>query len=920
MSNRLQTIASSKLLENKAKVLFGDLSKDFSELNLQEKEEILMKYNDTVKKLYSTLATPLLSPTLFRQGKPVDIRKINEYLKNTEQDLKTIYEEFANIRFSLANNFNSLNMQTQRVRTSIARVLSDIADYKAQNKNSGVFTFSDSFNNMDKIEADPDKYKNEKFFIDNEWQVATLPLQDPDPDPKRIIRLSINDNSNGVPGNNQEIASLTRDNPTFMNDKNLDTWYEYERVSRNQFTTPLVFEFEIELEKDELINLIEMDLVDFPNGSAPVLTEIETSNDGILFYDFFSNYIGPTVTDSRNDEVIQLGSRDGNPVDKTRLLFFPKKAKYLRIKLIQDSDFRIRTASGLKNRMAIGIKEIAIKGMKFQNRGEFLSKDFESTKEIGKVLLKTMEYIPAGFGGELKYSISTDKGQKWHEITPTQKVNLDVPEVLNFNLDFIEDSIKTERAVTSVKLKAEYRIEAPEGDDVENTIKIQNDKTEFVSIAAGTKKISLEEIPSGDVNMLNVGFGSVGSQSFYAVPTSFIFERDTEYVVKLPLEVFKRNNIDKDSEVIYCEDFIWQRVDDLRAYGASDRVYEFDYVNNHITFARVDSNGDQYGKKPNEKILLQFKREAPLLENIGEKARVLTRFENDKVKDSIKLYKLSDTLFDEVKKLKPRSQVHNLGVKEVESINVVTDEGSNLLVERDFLNGYIELGILGDYSIDYQNGILYTYSEIADTDTTEIEVFYYKREDVKFDVKDGYVSIKKDDYTTQLREEQISVSGSFVIDLGYKNVEKGSIIFNGDYPELGTELSYTGNAREFDDIDDIEGPYSVDYREGLIYLPSKVTGDYSVRFNTTKYFIEYNIASKIAKTDINIRRDDKIVELSDAYIVKYFADSNISSTSGLFKIEYKYAEEVEEPPKDLLPFVTPILDGYDLQVIFKEDL
>ena len=919
MSNRLQTIASSKLLENKAKILFSDLSKDFSELNLQEKEEILMKYNDTVKKLYSTLASPLLSPVRFREGKPVDIAKINQYLKSAEQDIKTIYEEFASIRFSLANNFNSLNMQTQRVRTGIAQVLSDIADYKAQNKNSGVFTYSDSFNNMDKIEPDSEKYKNEKFYIDNEWQTAMLPLEDPDPEKKRIIRLSINDNSNGVPGNNQEVAALTRDKPNFMNDNNLDTWYEYERVSRTEFSTPLVFEFEIELEKDEIINLIELDLVDFPNGSAPVLTEIETSNDGVLYQDFFQNYIGPKVTDSRNDEVIQLGSRDGNPIDKTRLLFFPKKAKYLRLKLIQDSDFRIRTASGLKNRMAIGIKEIAVKGMKFKNKGEFLSKNFESTKEIGKVLLKTMEYIPTGFTGELKYSISTDKGQKWHEITPTQKVNLDVPEVLNFNLDFIENSIKTERGVTSVKLKAEYKIEPPQSDSLKNTISIQTPKTQFTSISAGTKAIALEEIPVGDVNILNVGFGSVGSQSFYAVPVSFVFDRDEEYLVKLPLEVFKRNLIKKDTEVIYCEDFVWQRVDDLTAYSGSDRVYEFDYINNHIKFGVVNGT-NQYGKRPTEKILIQFKREAPILENLGDKARVITRFENDKVKDSFKIYKLSETEFTEVKQLKPRSQVHNLGVKEISTLSVVTDEGINLLAEKDFLNGYVELKILGDYSVDYKNGILYTYSEIADNDTTEVEVTYNKREDVKFKIEDNEVVIDKNDYTTQQREVEVSISGSYVIDLGYKNIEKGSIVFNGEYDELGTELPYTGDAREFDDIEDIEGPYSVDYREGVIYFPSKNTGDYLIRFNTTKYFIEYNIASRIPKTDIEIRRKDKLIELSDAYIVKFFADSNISSTSGLFKIEYEYSQAVEEAPKDLLPFVTPILDGYELQVIFKEDL
>lgn len=920
MGNKLQTIASSKLLENKAKILFKDLNKDFSELNLQEKEEILMKYNDTVKKLYSTLATPLLSYPEFRQGKPVDIQKINTFLKSTEQDLKTIYAEFSNIRSSLAGNFNSLNIFSQRVRTKIAKVLSDLADYKAQNKNIGVFTFSDSFNTMEKVESDSNKYKGEKCFIDNDWQSVTLPLVESDPEAIKIKRLSINKKSNGVPGNNQEISALKRDTPSYMNDQSLDTWYEYEKVSKNNFENPLVLEFEIELEEEKIINLIELSLVNFPNGSYPTLTEISTSNDGQLYIDFFNNYIGKTFIDSRGDEVIQLGSTDSNPIETTRLLFFPKKAKYLRIKLIQDSDFIIRTASGLKNRQAIGIKEIAIKGIKFKNAGEFISKNFSASKEIGKVFLKTNEYLPEGFKIKTNYSVSSDDGQQWHGITPTQKTDSSNPEVINFNLDFISDAIKTENPVTEIKLKGEYKIDKTEALAIANSIKVEEKNTEFKSISAGTKTINLQYPPLKDVKIYNIGFGSIGGNNFYAIPNSFIYERELEYVAKLPREVFPKERISLDSELVFCEDYLWKRVDNLLDYDATERVYEFDYINNELRFASVDDLGDQHGKKPKEKILIKFKREKALAENKGAYAEIITKLQHDAVKESCKLYKLSEEDISSVKLLKPRSQVHSLGITEISSINIITDEGGNLISEKDFLNGYTELDTLGDFSVDYLTGVLYTYSEIKDYEQTEVEVFYKTREEIPFEIKEGSIQIKKDDYITLPRDINIDLSTpSFVIDLGQKNIEKGSLVFTIPHASLQTEVEFN-YGREFDNIDDVEGPYSIDYREGVIYLPSKISGTVGVRFNTTNFYIEYNIASEISKTDILLYESLKQVSLSDDYIIKFFSDSNISSSAGLFKIEYSYAKETKEPPKDLLPYVTPILDSYELQVVFKEDI
>lgn len=919
MSNKLQTIGASKLLENKAKILLRELNQNLSDLRLQEKEEILMKYNNVIKRLYSTLATPLLSVPGFSEGKPLKVEEINSILKSTDQDLKIVYEEFANLRTSMAENFNSLSIQAQRVRTAIAKVVSDLIDYRAQNYNNGFFTYSDSFNNMEKVESDPSKYKDSKAYIDNEWGKVCLPLVESDPQPIGIKSLSINANSNGQPGNNQEIGALKRDNPAFMNDKNLDTWYEYERVSRSPFNEPLIFEYQIELKQEQIINLLELSLVGFPNGSAPAITEIETSNDGVLYVDFFKNYIGSTEIDSRGDEVIPLGSASLNPLEKNKLLFFPKKAKFIRIRMIQDSSFLIRTPSGIKNRLAIGVKEIAIKAMKFRNKGQFISTSFAPSREIGKVYLKVDDYLPEGFPVTNKYSISTDDGQKWHPINPVKKVNLEVPEVLNFNLDFIPDSIKTETPVTSLKLKADLEIEEPKGDAVSNSIKTEVPISQFTSMGKGTKRISLEQVPLGGVEVYNVGFGSVGRGSFYRIPETYIRDRDNEYVAYLPLEVFSANSIEKDTEVVYCEDALWKRVEDLTQHGADERVYEFDYINNAIRFAYSDGT-NQYGKKPSERLLFKLKREAAVLENSGD-IKVKTRFLHDGVKESISVYQVREENKVEVKRLKPRSQVHSLGIDEIESIAVLSDDANYLAREVEYVNGYSELYDAGDYSINYQSGTIYTFDLIGDTDIVEIEVTHKVREPKRFEIIDGDIVLNKEDYSINKKDKVISVSTpTFVVDLGEKNIEKGSVVFNIFRDELSTELAFSGDGREFDDIDDIEGPYSIDYRNGLLYVPEKISGEISLRFNTTSFFVEYNIASKIPQTEITVKKEEKYLELSDSYVIKFFADSNLSSTDGLFKLEYKYAEEVKEPPRELLDYVSPFINRYEILTVFKEDI
>ena len=917
MSSKIQAIASSNLLNNKAKVLFQGLGKDLADLSLQEKEDILIKFNDTLNQLYSTLTKPLMNFKRFRAGKPVEAYELNRVLKSTEQDLATIYQEMASIRENLANNFNALSAQAQRSRSLIAKALSDLDDYRLQNQSRGYFVLFDNFLTTRKIESNKDKYTEKQSTIDVVSGRVTLPLKEADPDPIPVVLFEINKTSNGTPGNNQEIGALSRNNPKFITDGNLDTWYEYEKVSRNEIETPLVFDFKIELEEEKVINLIEMDVVSFPSGSDPAITQLEGSNDGKIFYSFFDNYLGHTEKDAQGTEVIPLGVQGGKPISTNKLLFYPRKMKYLRMRVSDDSSYKVRTPSGVKNRIAIGIKELSIKSLGFENVGEVITIDLPAKSEISKTILKTTEYIPDDFDVEMKYSISADGGQQWHDIQPTQKIGADVPEVLNFNIDFV-DSIKTESPVDELKLKLRMEKKAATKEAVGSTIKTEVEKTEFRSIGSGVKDVQLEESPIGDVRIKNIGFGSVGGESFYRITTNNILERKDGHYAALPLDVFKKNSIGIDTEVLFIEDVIWSRVEDLTLHGSDERVYVFDYINNKIKFAHIESDV-QYGKKPTEEIFFKLKRE-PALFNKTDKIRVETKFSNDGVQDSIKLYQIKETETVITKKLQQRKLVHPLNVTEINSVNILSD-GGVILNEKEYINGYIELVSAGDYSIDKVKGMLYSFAPIEDTASAEIELGYFEKQETPFKVEDGQPVIEDAHYSINKKDKTINLSSpSYVIDLGEQNIEKGSLVFNVIRAELDTEIKYTGLGTEFIDTAEVTGPYSVDYRNGLIYLPTPITGDVSVRFNTTNYFVEYNVAQDIPLSDISINREAKTASLSDRYVIKNFSDSLVSSTQALFKVEYKYAQEIKEPPKELLEFITPILYDYRLMNVLKEDL
>ena len=928
MSNRLSQRSVSKLIENKTRVVLGILDRDLSAMKSNEREEILLRYNSTYQLLMNSLSGPLFSPSEFKRGMTVEVSDLNREFQSIKNDLDVVFSEMTNIRKQLKDTYNTLLTKESRTRTKIAEVTSAILDYSLLNQSNGNLSIKDSFLTLQKIEPLIKRYKQAKMFIDTDTGFVTLP-HDSDDELIKLVHITISPLSNGVLGNNQEINTIRNDDILAINDENMDTWVEYEHVQKEKHRTGLVLEFELEFKEISFFNSLELMMRSFPNGSNAGIVELVGSVDGEYYIDLMKDYLGDLETDARGQEIIQTGVKEGSPQNLSSLLFFPRKLKYIKIKMVQDSDYAIRTASGVKHRMAIGISEITCKGIKFANKGEFQSISHPISKEVQKVMIDTSEYRPEGFIVKNDYQISIDAGQSWNPILPLSQVNLDIPEILTFNLDHLEDSITTPAPVRNLKLKVLSEITLGEGDTTPLSVKTLKAKTEFKRLSGGEKDITLEEKPESDVKVFNVGFGSVGEGEFYRMPASRIFDREDCIVGKLPAEVFSRNSIKEDSEVVYIEDVVWKRVPNLFDSISTDRAYEFDYLNNRMIFYRerttTEGEGDQeieitkrFGKKPLGDILFRLESEEPVVVELPGAMRLDTRFSHNGIENQIKVFEKGMDEETLVLKLSPLTQSHKLINSYIGKVEITQDSNSRLVEEKTFLNGYDELTTPGDYSIDYFRGMLYTFEISRENDLIELEISYNKKTAIDFSIKDSQIEIKKEDYNDRLVKTSISVSESQVINLPNKSIKTSSIQILKDNENLQEEVPYALGTDPFDGLAETSGRYAINYEEGKILLPKNITTEIDLSYLFYDYVVEYGISLEIPKTDYVVEKENRRVVFSDSYVLKYFSDSLGLSSNHLFKVSYDFLIENKESPAEVLPFLTPVMYDYIIKMIFKD--
>lgn len=919
MTNKIETSHSGMFLNTKLKILLDDLNKNLIDSKLVAKEEVFALFNKTVKEYQKTLQKSLFTYKPVSPGVDPDINKFNTDNLIIYNDLLILYSSLKNIKNLLSSNFNTLSGMIMKIKADIAETSSNLADYKLQNSNKLNPSFSDSFFNLSKVESEESKYTDQKAFIDTFNNNVTLPL-DKEATAGKIKKVNISDDSVGVSGNNQEVGGIARDNLKLAFDNSIDTWFEFEQVGATELEAPTILNIKLELEEEIFFNLLDINTVQMPNGSYPAIVEIKGSTDGSSFFDLTNLYLGSWDYDSLGNKIIPLGEKPENPNGENMLYFIPRKIKFLSIKLMEDSSYFIRTPSGIKYRRAIGVKELKAKSQKFKNKGQLITTNFISNKEISKIAIFTDEFFPSGFKTTFNYFVSVDNGISWEEISPTERIKEKIPEILTFNVDFLSSSKKTNFPVFSVKLKCDFKIE--EGDESTSVTSsfISKKQTEFKSISAGTKSIVLERTPFGSVHLYQTNYGSVGKGTYYKILNSNLKELEDRYLLQLPLDVYPSESIQINQEELFIDNYLWTRVDEISSvHNANSLVYEFDYINNIFTFNKLIGS-DRLGKKPNGDISFKLKRENITLKVQDGYTEIKTNFPHDGIKENISIYSIDENLSSIAYRLKNRASVHRVLVEEIENITVVSDSSNVLNEEKPFNNGVVELLTSGDYSIDRKRGIIYTHTALNNTQEVKINVFYKKKNLINFDLIDGELRtfdlLKKDNKTFKIDV----VTDTYAVDLGFRNIEEKSLVFTKLPASLNTEIPYSQIDSEFNQIG-TSGKYAIDYKNGILYLQNKTNGEFSGTLVNSNYLAEYDIAYKIPETQYSVVLEDSRVDFTDKFVSDYYnASNNEALSASLLKIEYLYTEEVKESLSELFPYTTPFIREYKIVTTPKESL
>jgi len=921
MSNKVASINSSKLLDNKLAVILEELNTELKDSDIAEKELILAKFNGVINKFYNTLSNPLFKLETFKKGTFPNYKYLNLKFKDIENDLKILYREINSLELFLVSNYNTLNTEASSLRGRLRRIASNLGDFRlhATDNLGGATYFTDSFHNTDKIDYDNKLYNEQPCSIDIQTGIVSLPVNTSKTKKYMTEEISIGNGSNGIAGNNQQLNALLRGELKTISDSNPDSWFEYENVTDEPSITPLIFELKLKLDKDSIINTLSISPTAFATRNYPRITKLEVSIDGKEYTDIISQVPSSAFFEDTRDKVIILNPASGKFSGISKIKIPPIKVRYINIIFQQDDSYIIKTPSGIKYRKAIGLRDIDIMGEVYEAKGELGSILFTPQDEIKKVSVIANSQTAEGLTG-IKHYLSVDDGQNWNEIQSVEKIGTDIEEILNYNLEGIE-SIKTSTPAISIRHKAFLERTATGFSARGGVERRRESKSDFRTIGAGTQSVTLSQSPiASTVNVRNVSFGSVGRDQFYLVNTKDIIERNGNKIVYLPQIPFTQNSTDIGQEIIRIDNEIWTKTSDLSSENDEAKVYEFDYLNNIIKFG-----DDTNGKKPSSDILFGLEAEQVVITQDSPR-KVRLKLDIDGVKETTSLYRLKPAEQKANHILPKAAAIHRLNLTNIQTITIINDDASALIAEKIFSNGSSELSIAGDYSVNYKEGVIYTYAETAEETDTIIDISYLPKEIISdFKITDSELEINEEDYITESENELIIIAGATkTIRLTNGFVEPRSIRFLSLSDSFKTEVPFKGDGTEFNlglPASELDGYYTIDYKKGIIYTYSNISGSLVLEYNKTLYYAEYNIAVKISGENYSVDEENSTITFTNEYIVRAFSESlNKSLLRTLFKVDYEYVVELEQNPKELEPYYSPLLKDYALAILTKGQL
>jgi hypothetical protein len=801
---------TSSLLVNKLTSLVEKLQSKSSPtgtLDYQTQEQVSSEAHKLLSIFYKDLSAPLFqNKQVILRGTEPDMDWFNDSFEKIGWDLDTLFAELESLEGVILGSFNYMVSRANRLNTRLKQASSSFGNYllyTSSNTKNYIF-FGDSFGNLDKVEIRSPLLKEEQLSIHQEEGILTLPV---DLTKQEEIQISetpvINANSNGTPGNNQEAGAQSNTDISKILDNNADTWFEYERVISKEDGVPLILDFTINIGRSQIVNFIRINPNNFGARTQLEVFSIQTSNDGKSYDDIKDDLLASDIVE---DGLLLIAPSTSKFAGQGLYSFTPRKARYIRIGLKQTTPYPVKNSAGqTKLRYAVGIRDVHIESRPYMEKGEAISRSFTISDPVRKIgLVSTQNPREEVTTGTISHFISVDNGVTWHEMRPQDFIGKSsevqsVPELLDFN-GVVKNTISTESPVTSLryKVKMERNPDAFASGNAEWSNK-QSTVTEFHQIPTTTPfAITLGETPiEGTVSIIDPFLGSRGLDNHrYVARTG----RGDESVITLPWKPVKRKPVKVlDTGVWYLE---WQSdlnltIDGVTwthaALAGTSRYFQVDHGAGKIRLGDGTT-----GKAPVSGSLAEITFDEERLFPSSDEDHI-AKLDYPAASDTkeFELYFLSKPK-TEIKTLEKGGKIHDLDPDIDSSYTVVFSDTSVFNTEETFVDGEVELTATGKYSIDYENGIAYSYDRVSRTKETSCTYRYTPRErvtDFSFPEKNT-ISISKDIWRSHLPDEPETIpTGVYYFNLHNLAAVKGSLQFS-DTTVFAKEVPFVDGRKE----------------------------------------------------------------------------------------------------------------------------
>lgn len=491
---------------------------------------------------------------------------------------------------------------------------------------------------------------------------------------------------------------------------------------------------------------------------------------------------------------------------------------------------------------------------------------------------------------------------------------------------------------------------------------------------SGPFKLSLEKEPDGSVVVVRQALGTVGTKGPATVlSTSRKVENTGQLTIyDLPFSIrnSRTGNIYEGVENVYVGRNKWTRVGAVAGryfVNPNDPVYYLDYVNNRIIFgdgaAAPDGGNDLLysGRKPDAGLPISIYLDPEPAMFITSEVPYTVKLANDHdyVRGSMRVRGYSKVVDDETgqEQVPPGATYFDVPKgRRIENVKITNwSKAGGAAPDFGFVDGITEfrdnLGAhqANKFSVDVENGRVHLSSAVADSGPMSISYTYRRETELTPDQVEVEGSdtlkispplliqhrgtqaipdaVRKIDLFKDLKTTKAWTNGSensAELSKNQGTILPGSLVIprdaSGDPPKNGQneifrrEVSFIDGRREFElevDTDALNGLYSIDYRNGVLYTYTSTVQGMTLGFTYLDYRVEYGIGAVIGA---ETRGSEILLDDSDVLTAFKRAEDG-GRESRLVRVEYDYVDDEPQSVKELEPFFTPLVRDVDLFMI-----